>query len=143
MGLSRRLFTKEFKLAAVRRLEEGVPIGEVARGLEVNPNVLHRWRREFRQGPGNVFPGKGKQRWSEGKIAAACESFMKTLKYEEVHRNEYRDLAEARASIAEFLDKIYNQKRLHSALGYLPPAEFEANQATIAKKDAVARPFSL
>jgi transposase-like protein len=69
MGLSRRMFTKEFKLAAVRRLEEGVPIGEVARGLEVNPNVLHRWRREFRQGPGNVFPGNGKQRWSEGKIA--------------------------------------------------------------------------
>ncbi len=69
MGLSRRMFTKEFKLAAVRRLEEGVPIGEVARGLEVNPNVLHRWWREFRQGPGNVFPGNGKQRWSEGKIA--------------------------------------------------------------------------
>ena len=56
---------------------------------------------------------------------AACESFMKTLKYEEVHRNEYRDLAEARASIREFLEKVYNQKRLHSALGYLPPAEFE------------------
>src|SRR5208283_3854849 len=69
MGLSRRLFPKEFKLAAVRRLEEGVPIGEVARGLEVNPNVLRRWRREFRQGPGNVFPGNGEQRWSEGKIA--------------------------------------------------------------------------
>jgi transposase InsO family protein len=49
---------------------------------------------------------------------AACESFMKTLKYEEVYRNEYRDLAEARASIHEFLEKIYNQKRLHSALGY-------------------------
>ena len=56
---------------------------------------------------------------------AACESFMKTLKYEEVLRNEYRDLAEARASIREFLEKVYNQKRLHSALGYLPPAEFE------------------
>ena len=41
MGLSRRMFTKEFKLAAVRRLEQGVSIGEVARGLEVNPNVLH------------------------------------------------------------------------------------------------------
>ena len=52
---------------------------------------------------------------------------MKTLKYEEVHRNEYRDLAEARASIAEFLEKVYNHKRLHSALGYLPPAEFERN----------------
>ena len=57
---------------------------------------------------------------------AACESFMKTLKYEEVLRNEYRDLAEARASIPEFLEKVYNQKRLHSALGYLPPVEFEA-----------------
>ena len=69
MGLSRRLFTKEFKRAAVGRLEEGVRIGEVARGLEVNPNVLQRWRREFRQGPGNAFPGNGKQRWSEGRIA--------------------------------------------------------------------------
>ena len=51
MGLSRRTFTKEFKVAAVRRLEQGVSIGEVARVLEVNANVLHRWRREFRQGP--------------------------------------------------------------------------------------------
>jgi len=69
MGLSRRMFTKEFKLAAVQRLEQGVSMGEVARALEVNPNVLHRWRRELRQGPGNVFPGHGKQRWSEGRIA--------------------------------------------------------------------------
>ena len=52
------MFTKEFKLAAVRRLEQGVSIAEVARALEVNPNVLHRWRREFRQGPGNAFPGQ-------------------------------------------------------------------------------------
>ena len=69
MGLSRRIFIKEFKLAAVQRLEQGVSLGEVARALEVNPNVLHRWRREFRQGPGNVFPGHGKQRWSEGRMA--------------------------------------------------------------------------
>ena len=69
MGLSRRMFTKEFKLAAIQRLEQGVSMGEVARALEVNPNVLHRWRRELRQGPGNVFPGNGKQRWSEGRIA--------------------------------------------------------------------------
>jgi putative transposase len=56
---------------------------------------------------------------------AACESFMKTLKQEEVYRNEYRDFHDARSSIGEFLERIYNQKRLHSALGYLPPAEFE------------------
>jgi putative transposase len=58
---------------------------------------------------------------------AACESFMKTLKQEEVYRNEYRDFDEAHASIGEFLELVYNQKRLHSALGYLPPAEFEQN----------------
>lgn len=56
---------------------------------------------------------------------AACESFMKTLKYEEIYRQEYRDLAEARFNIGHFIEKIYNGKRLHSALGYLPPTEFE------------------
>jgi transposase InsO family protein len=60
---------------------------------------------------------------------AKCESFMKTLKYEEVYRNEYRDFQEAYASIGEFLELVYNQKRLHSALGYLPPAEFENGAA--------------
>jgi transposase-like protein len=69
MGQTRRKFTKEFKLAAVRRLEQGVSIAEASRALEVDANVLHRWRREFRQGAGNVFPGNGKQRWSEGRIA--------------------------------------------------------------------------
>jgi putative transposase len=61
---------------------------------------------------------------------AACESFMKTLKYEEVYRNEYRDFDEARSSIGEFLEDIYNQKRLHSALGYVPPAQFEQRGGT-------------
>ena len=69
---------------------------------------------------------------------AQCESFMKTLKYEEVLRNEYRDLAEARAAIVEFIEKVYNRKRLHSALGYLPPAEFEA-QLAVQNKEAAAR----
>jgi putative transposase len=60
---------------------------------------------------------------------AACESFMKTLKYEEVYRNEYRDLQEAHACIGDFLERVYNRHRLHSALGYLPPAEFENGAA--------------
>jgi len=73
---------------------------------------------------------------------AACESFMKTLKYEEVYRNEYRDLAETRAAIGEFLEKIYDQKRVHSALGYVPPAEIEA-QRTAKNSEAATRQLSL
>jgi transposase InsO family protein len=56
---------------------------------------------------------------------AQAESFMKTLKYEEVYRTEYLDFADARRCIGKFIESVYNQKRLHSALGYLAPAEFE------------------
>ncbi len=59
---------------------------------------------------------------------AACESFMKTLKYEEVYRMEYRDFHDVHASIGEFLERVYNERRLHSALGYVPPAEFESGE---------------
>ena len=69
MGLSRRKFTKEMKLAAVQQLETGSSAAEVARAFEVNPNVLHRWRKEFRRGPRNAFPGAGKRRWDETKVA--------------------------------------------------------------------------
>ena len=68
--------------------------------------------------------------WENGN----CESWMKTLKYEEVYRQEYRDLAEARASLSFFIDKVYNQKRLHSALGYRPPVEFEQTLAASSPK---------
>lgn len=56
---------------------------------------------------------------------AKAESFMKTLKYEEVYRSEYRDLTDARNQIRRFIEDVYNQKRLHSALGYRSPVEFE------------------
>jgi putative transposase len=74
---------------------------------------------------------------------AACESFMKTLKYEEVYRTEYRDRAEAPARVGVFLEKVYNQKRLHSALGYLPPAEFERWLRAQNYKEAAARQLPL
>jgi len=60
---------------------------------------------------------------------ARCESFMKTLKYEEVYRTEYRNLANARTGIGEFLEKVYNEKRLHSALNYRSPVQFERTLA--------------
>lgn len=56
---------------------------------------------------------------------ALAESFMRTLKCEQVHMAEYRDLADARDRIGGFLEEYYNQRRLHSSLGYRSPAEFE------------------
>lgn len=57
---------------------------------------------------------------------AMAESFFKTLKREEVYLQEYRTLEEAEASLGRFIADVYNTKRLHSSLGYLPPTEFEA-----------------
>ena len=69
---------------------------------------------------------------------AKAESFMKTLKYEEVYRSEYSDLADARRQIGLFIESVYNQKRLHSALGYSSPAEFE-QKIRLQEKSSVTR----
>lgn len=69
MGLSRRKFTKEFKEAAVRRLELGASLAEVARACEVDANVLHRWRRELHEHGAKAFPGEGRSRVEEGRLA--------------------------------------------------------------------------
>ena len=65
---------------------------------------------------------------------ASCESFMKTLKREEIYANDYRNLEHLRTNIEAFLDQYYNRSRLHSALGYKTPEEFEqaATATTVA-----------
>jgi transposase len=70
MGLNRRKFTREFKEAAVRRLELGASVAEVSRACKVNPNVLHRWRRELREFGAKAFTGPGRNRADENRIAA-------------------------------------------------------------------------
>lgn len=62
---------------------------------------------------------------------AKAERFMRTLKYEEIYMNDYETLAEVRASIGHFIEAVYNRKRLHSAIGYRPPVEFEASLAQL------------
>src|SRR5882757_6362950 len=69
MGLTRRKFTRELKMAAIQQLDAGSSVAEVARAFEINSNLLHRWRSEFQHGPGNAFPGIGKRRWEETRVA--------------------------------------------------------------------------
>ena len=67
---------------------------------------------------------------------AKAESFMKTLKHEEIDGRSYRDVDHARAAIGTFIEKVYNHQRLHSALGYRPPAEFEADLPAACRSSA-------
>ena len=60
---------------------------------------------------------------------AMAESFMKTLKYEEIHVSQYRDIEHLKAAMTEFIENVYNKTRLHSALGYRPPEEYETIMA--------------
>lgn len=66
---SRRKFTKEFKLTAIRRLQSGQSAAEVARALEVHPSELHRWRHELEDHGEKAFSGVGKQRAEESRVA--------------------------------------------------------------------------
>lgn len=121
--------------ALYRTLEDELTLSALRMALSrrvVGPDLVHHSDRGSQYASGD-YTGLLKENGIQISMSrkgnpwdnAACESFMKTLKYEEVHRSEYRDLAEARSEIGTFLEKVYNQKRLHSALGYLPPAEFE------------------
>ena len=66
---SRKKFTKEFKQTAVRRLNSGQSVAEVARALEVHPSDLHRWRRELQEHGERAFSGLGQKRAEESRVA--------------------------------------------------------------------------
>ena len=70
---------------------------------------------------------------------AACESFMKTLKQEEIYATQYQDLEDLREHLEEFLEQYYNCHRLHSALKYQTPASFEANLAALTAESRAAK----
>ncbi len=74
---------------------------------------------------------------------ASCESFFKMLKREEIYATEYADLDDLRSHIEEFIERYYNQKRLHSALGYRSPEEFEQQSKRVeASSSATVRFFA-
>jgi len=131
-----------------RRVEDDLPLAALRQALELRrppAGLVHHSDRGSQYASGD-YTGLLKTHGCEISMShksspwenASCESWMKTLKYEEVYRQEYRDLAEARASIARFIDEVYNQKRLHSALGYRPPVEFEQVQGVSSRREASA-----
>ncbi len=69
---------------------------------------------------------------------AMAESFMKTLKHEEVDGGDYKNIEHVRSAIGKFIDDVYNRQRLHSALGYQSPIEFETNKPRAAAQQPVA-----
>jgi transposase InsO family protein len=118
-----------------RTVEDDLPLAALRMALEVrrpSPGLVHHSDRGSQYASGDytdLLKAHGCQISMSHKASpwenAGCESWMKTLKSEEVYRQEYRNLAEARSSIERFIEKVYNEKRLHSALAYRPPAEFE------------------
>ena len=74
---------------------------------------------------------------------AQCESFIKTLKQEEIYCQRYRDLEDLRTHLREFIEDYYNRCRLHSALGYRSPFEFEAGEPRETSKTSLAASVTL
>ena len=69
MTRTRRKFTREFKIAAVKRMQSGSSLARIARELEVNPNQLHQWKRQFEDRPNSAFSGEGRRRPEETAVA--------------------------------------------------------------------------
>ena len=128
-----RTLEAELALAALRT---------ALRTREIGPGLVHHSDRGVQYASGDytkLLPQHGisisMSRKANPYDNAMAESFMKTLKYEEVYLFEYEDFAEAKRRVGQFLDRVYNEKRLHSALGYLPPVEYEQSvleQASLA-----------
>lgn len=108
-ALQQTLATRTVTAGLVHHSDRGV---QYAAGDYVSLLIKHQIRISMSR-PGNPYDN------------AKAERFMRTLKYDEVHLSDYQTLIEARASIRRFIENVYNRKRLHSALGYRPPVEFE------------------
>ena len=109
-------YTLEFKIQAVRLANHPeIQTQDVAKALDIHPFMLSKWKKDYREGnrPRNCQDN------------AHMESFFHSLKAELTHRRSFASDAELNASIAGYINRFYNEKRIHSSLGYHSPVEFE------------------
>lgn len=123
-SLDRQLSLSALRMALMKRKIGAGLIHHSDRGIQYAchdyVNLLKAYRISISMSrPGNPYDN------------AKAESFMATLKKEEVNLSEYENEIEAVSRIGNFIEDVYNQKRLHSSLGYLPPAEFEGKLLTV------------
>jgi transposase InsO family protein len=123
-----------------RSLASSLPLGALAQAITARqppPGVVHHSDRGVQYACGEyvrvlrqhqMIPSMSRP--ANPYDNASCESFMKTLKREEIYANDYRDLEHLRLHIAVFIDQYYNRQRLHSTLGYQAPEEFEQTLAS-------------
>jgi len=151
-------YSQKFRGHTVERMNACENILRLSRELGIHRRLLYKWRDqlELTEVEGESTPqnsrehsDRGVQYACEGYIRvlrdhqmmpsmsrpgnpydnASCESFIKTLKREEIYANDYRDLEHMVESVEKFIEYYYNRCRLHSALGYRPPEEFEEESA--------------
>jgi len=107
----------------------------------IGPGVIHHSDRGVQYAAGD-YVAKAQQagmllsmsRRGQPRDNPQAESFFRTLKTEQVYLSEYLDFADAYQQLEQFIEDVYNRKRLHSALGYVPPAEFEAGLAQVERE---------
>ena len=125
-------YPQRFRCRAVERMNACDNIVRLARELQPPPGLVHHSDRGVQYASGEYVAILNQHQMipSMSRPAnpydnASCESFMKTLKREEIYANAYENLEHLRANLEIFLEQYYNQQRLHSALGYRSPEEFE------------------
>jgi transposase InsO family protein len=134
-----------------RTLAAGLPIAALAKAIAERkppPGLVHHSDRGAQYASAEYVGILGKHRMlpSMSRPAnpydnASCESFMKTLKQEEIYASQYRDIDDLRTHLEEFLERYYNCRRLHSALGYRSPEEFEASAPAAAPATGASMSF--